>query len=480
MRTNNTARISARIPNQKPAIIAFPGTKPARTRKKKSTQEFSGINPEKKYSGVYYHKERQCWVATAGADPSTGRKQIYKSGFATAEEARDWRTIELARKEQRTYEARRLTDADATAALRAIIILEQADRYAPEILVRAVEEWLGRHPEANPTTIKEYFQKWIEDKKAEGVEELTWKSAESKLMAFVSQHGNKPITAITEADCREYVDDAKSAITKRHRVGYLQDFFRSAQRDRKLAIQPEASPAFGLRRPRKPQKNDDLPWSCENFERLLRFAYETEDIYHMTATILIGAYAGVRDREMLQLPFGGLKIDIDRIDPRRTKSVVDIDAGIIFLGADITKNKEARTITMIPELQTALKILRETKNACKPGSRVGKLSPSKFRRRLLKPTEEGGAGIPPQNPGGVQHADRNGRQYTTKPTAWNKNGLRASFASYHSQLHPAEETSRIMGHTEGLEIFFSHYARFANRADAEAFFGIAKKVLQRS
>ena len=377
------------------------------------------------------------------------------------------------------YESRRLSDGEALECLAGIRLLERKGLLVPGVIKQAIQEFVDRHPEATPTLVKDFFEEWLKNKTYTTTSRETVFSAKSKIRAFINLHGDKPLVSITQQDCENFCYDHRvSKTTQGNRVGYLKDFFSYEQDMGKIGAETTSHPCYRLRKPKRIQDSEDkIPWSLEDFETLLRFSLENEDRYHATAHLLIGAYAGVRMNEMRLLRFETNGVDIER--------------GEIYIPARIAKTKSSRIIQMHPSLRIALKRL-ESRSRSKPRKycRKDALRPTdpksavyypkhikKFRSMLHLPLSEGGANLPIIDEGGLVKKDSKGVVHTTGPSAWLKNGLRSGFATYYYMLTgSAEQTAKIMGHSEGLNVFFNHYRRMAREGDGEKFFQIAEKV----
>lgn len=440
-------------------------------------QKKTGKKKTSKHTGVWYDKTHDCWQASAGTHPTT-KKRIIKGSFPTAKEAKDWRASEIRRLKDRIYESRRLNDAESLECLAGIKLLEKHNLLFSGVITSAFEEYVMRHPESNPTTVGIFFEEWLKYKEATTTSPQTVFSAKSKIRAFINKHLEKPLTEITQRECEEFCFDSQiSRTTQGNRLGYLKDYFSYAQDLGKIGSEKSAHPCIRLKKPKTINTFEDkVPWSLSDFEKLLRFSLENEDLYFATAHLLIGGYAGVRMNEMRQLKF--------------EKNGVDLDRGEIYISATVAKTKASRIIPMHPSLLSSLTRLRDRPRAkprkfCREVPRPTDLGSSVFSPKLMDsfrsmlplPSEEGGASLPIVDEGGAVRKDSLGREFITSPSSWIKNGLRSSFATYHYMLGgSAERTAQLMGHSQGLNVFFNHYRRMAREDDGKRFFEIAERV----
>jgi integrase len=153
------------------------------------------------------------------------------------------------------------------------------------------------------------------------------------------------------------------------------------------------------------------------------------------AYLAIGGFAGLRNAEIKRLQWEDIKRDVGEID----------------LSARITKTAQSRAVTILPVLTHYLEPFAfEHGSVCKPNfdQRM-----QNFRERMEKPVE------------GVRRA-----------VAWQHNGLRHSFATYHYRLNDAGQTAKQLGHN-GTNLLFKNYRK--NRvsdADARAWFNLHLKA----
>lgn len=431
-------------------------------------------------------KERGVWqehgsyAASAGNDPVTGNR-VREHGFATAEEAREWRAKKIAElasaANERRQQIRELAEHEAIASIRALDMLHAAGFIGSDFLTKAVEEWIRRHPQANPTTVREFYLVWISLKEKRDRRDRTLLSAKSAFKPFLKLYGDVSLPDVTIDQIESVVFDPAipNPTTRRGRGIVIRNFFNEAAKRRLIGQNPTDNPCYALELPEKPETEPD-PWTVDEYRKLLRFAWITEDQFHATAYVAIGGQAGLRTEELHRLRFN--------------KDGIDIDRGIIRVPKDAAKKRRARNIVMDPGLQRLLIALRNRERVrlkhVRPlprptdaGSRV--YSPKllcKFKQALLVPVENGGAGFPVLDLGGQQHVSKNGKVTVTGPSAWRDNGLRAAFATFDFERgNDARSTAAKMGHTGSHSVFYDHYFTLAQKGEGAVFFAISDGIL---
>ena len=421
------------------------------------------------------------FTASAGIDPGT-KKRIRKFGFATEKEAVEWRAKKLSTKTsdqaERRQKLREMTEGEIVDAAEALERLDKAGLIKGGILRVVAEDYIARHPEATATTVRQFYETWLNSKKERGRRYHTISSAKGAMSTFLKKHGDLPLVEVDyEKHIHNFVFDPAipNATTRRGRGVVITNFFNVAQKRGLIGSQFKDHPCFALELPDKPEGNPD-PWSVTDFKTLLAFAWATEDTYHATAYVAIGGLAGVRTEELARIPFG--------------PDGVDIDAGRIRISGDNAKKRRARIVDMDAGLQRLLIALRDRpRNRLKYvrplprptdlGAKVfSRKSLHEFKGALRTPLSEGGAGIPIIDQGGRIHVSMRGRKTINGPSAWRANGLRAAFATYHFEKHgDARFTAALMGHTGDLSVFFHHYRALAQKGDGNAYFAIADQVI---
>ena len=436
-----------------------------------------------KFKYVSWAEHAKKWCGITQRDPITGKRE--KKYFDDDFEAHQWvnrRHLEFTQRRQRS---RDLSEAERIEAAEGILKLEDKGIYSLGIIIKAVEEFIRRNPESTPKSVGKLFEDWIFYKtKTKRCRRKTINTCKTCLRKFVDEYGNKPVTTITREECYHYIYDASHPTTQRHRYSNLMDLFNFAQKEGRIGPDRDAHPLWNITKPIPADKDSDeenkVPWSIEDFEKLLRYAIRTEDEFHCTAYILLGAYAGVRNSELLKLRF--------------CRQEIDIDSGIVRIKKTISKTRAKRTFEMHPDLQAALKILRDRPRA-KPrkhgrelprptddDSKVVVDTPTRlkgFRQKLHLSIDDGGAGLPFVTEGNKLHRDKLGVIRKTQPSAWIPNGLRTSFATYHDELtQDKNATARVMGHSANLNVFDNHYRMLCDPGDGKKFFDLIRKVFE--
>jgi hypothetical protein len=188
------------------------------------------------------------------------------------------------------------------------------------------------------------------------------------------------------------------------------------------------------------------PYSTEEMQRLLDHAWATEDQFHCTAFVALGAFVGPRTQERLRARCG--------------TGGVDIGAGLVTVPAKAAKKRQARILEMPVNLQQILIALRE-----RPRVR------NKHWRELPRPTDEGAKIVSPKL---LAHFKKS---LKTIGFTWKHNGLRSSFASHeYERSGDLARTMSKLGHVGSPEVFFNHYHGIVAPAGGKKYFGLLPRA----
>ncbi len=397
----------------------------------------------RKTRGVF--REHGVWAASAGFGPDGAR--LRRSGFATAAEAKAWRDKKIAEKKGlRAQAIRDLSNSESVIAADAFAALAAAGK--PALALKdAVTEWLARHPETKPTTVAEFHDTWLSLKTQRRRRGKTIVSARSCFKPFLEKLGEKQLVDVTLKDIEEICfSEGKSARTQINRAVVVTNFFNEAQARGLIGKNPTDNPCHGLR---MPTAEDPIPtpWSLEEAQCLLDFAWQHEAELACTAGIAIALFAGLRTEELLRARYGPGGIDLDR--------------GLITVSAAAAKKRRARCITMEANLKTILNAVSARATAT-PATR--------------KTPAYGMA------PGAVVLTARRLKRFRQRLAAagvkWKHNGCRSAFGSFHYERGgDIERTCAAMGHTGDRRVFDTHYRALVSPGEGSRFFALSPSIL---
>jgi integrase len=124
-------------------------------------------------------------------------------------------------------------------------------------------------------------------------------------------------------------------------------------------------------------------------------------------------------------------------------SAIDLEEGILTVGAQIAKKRRLRVVELMPNCLAWLRTIKERK---------GPVAPGRYTVRWAEFVKK--AGFPDW---GENRA----------------NAMRHSFGSYHFALYSdAAKTSAMLGHRANDQVLFDSYRSLARKKDAEVYFGI--------
>jgi integrase len=378
---------------------------------------------------------------------------LRKAGFATAAEAATWRAKKMAEKAGVRAKANELSVAESADAGGALEKLHARGFTEAGILTRAAVEFLNRHPSSTPTKVKAFYETWIDLKRKALLRPRSIGSSKTNIREFLSSFGEKNLTEVTLADVESVVSKlSKGARSRVNQAGAITNLFNEARDRGLIGDNPKDHPCNGLKLPTVDDPPPD-PFTLSEAQRLLNFAWKTEDETHCTAYIAIGLFCGLRTEELLRARFGVGDVDMAR--------------GLVTVSAVRSKKRRARKIEMPANLRDILSKVqsrpRKTKKHCSPkmlrptdtGSKV--VSPkflARFRKALAADLPHGG---------GLE---------------WKDNGLRSSFGSHEfERTGDLENTITKMGHTGDTVTFYNHYRGLVDPGDGAKFNALTITVL---
>ena len=256
-----------------------------------------GRKKPKKSGGI--SQEHGKWTCYVGRHPVT-RQKIRLYGFATAEEARHAQAVARAAQSQIQSAGEALSGPEQADAAQALEILAKGKLATPGILVRAAEEYLARHPQASPTTVRKFFDDWLAAKTEKGCRKKTIRSARSNLQPFLEQCGERHLTDITLSDVRAAVGApiSKSGApvpdtngkpipvslrTKTNRLVVLRNFFSAAAKNKLIGKGDDNNPTSALDKPIVTLPLP-TPFTVAEAAKLLAWAWETTAVQSTTTS----------------------------------------------------------------------------------------------------------------------------------------------------------------------------------------------------
>lgn len=250
---------------------------------------------------------------------------------------------------------------------------------------------------------------------------------------FVGAFEGQPVNEITPEAIESWLDGLNvSAITVNSYRTLLHSLFAYGVKKR---VCPENPIAFIDRRAVRSDKVGIL--TPGQLQKLLAVSYGD-----VLATVAIGAFAGIRPEEIARL----------------TWEEIDLDEGLIDIPSSKSKTARQRYVKILPVLASWLRPLKAS----------GKIQQSNFRRRFDDAKRAAGfrgRSLPSEEVAGASGL-----------VEWPQDALRHSYASYHIALNEnADALALQLGH-ESTSLIFSNYRHRVKKADAERYFGLARRT----
>jgi integrase len=302
---------------------------------------------------------------------------------------------------------------------------------------------LHNRPEAGEITLANLRDKFLDNRRADGVRPVTIKGYEGRLKQFVNAiGGEKLVTEITEADIREFLDRADiSNQNRRNDYSAISAMFefamrpkdyrgRKTRRDAPLTGWIARNPVISIPKPNVPDREPSVVYA-DTASALLKAAYETRHAPKLRDTKKIGMLAEV----VLEL-FAGVRPDSET--PHIQWSDIEIKGKKGTLNIRRSKNKAGiRNVTLWP---IAIEWLR----LC-PSQEGPIYTPKNYRRRWERL----------KNLVGIEK--------------WEQDCLRHTFASAHFRLlQDSGKTRAYLGHsTSETGSLFGHYRALMSEAEAK-------------
>ncbi len=200
-------------------------------------------------------------------------------------------------------------------------------------------------------SIREYFQNWLESKKAEGTKESTIKrysGALDSLSGFLANKADRPLTVLVANDIEKWrnklVDEGRSATTANWSVRIIGTALEPAFRRGEIRMNPARAVALVV----KNDADERLPFSTDQAKALLNKANDD-----WRGAILFGYHAGMRLTDAAGLTWQNIDL-IDRTvafeekkTSRRKKASQKVTK--LYLHKDLTSYLEERAGTDDPE-----------------------------------------------------------------------------------------------------------------------------------
>jgi integrase len=270
-------------------------------------------------------------------------------------------------------------------------------------------------------TVSQLAGEVIEAKRRDGMSASYLTDLRCRLRRFCHDFGTRLISGITVEELDNWLRDLegspKSRANSRTNVSVM---FGYAVKRRMLDFNPVLNTS-------KPKLIDKAPeiFAVDDLRSLLEAATRTaRDIIPMLA---IGAFAGLREAEILRLDW----------------SEIDLVRGHIEVKAAKAKTARRRIVPIQPNLSAWLRPY---------AGKTGRVVPPGSREKLVRARKEAGL------------------------LKWPNNGLRHSFASYRlAAIHDAPRVSMELGHTSPA-LLFNTYREVVHEAEAERYWKIVPAV----
>jgi integrase len=351
------------------------------------------------------------WVVNA-YHPTKGRTRTY---FKTKEEAEAQKAVLDKQADEFGTQALELSTSQRITALDAFQKLEPFGI----TLTAVVDDFVDRR-RASTSTFAEVKALYLKSRERLGRSDRHLEGLRSVLGRFAEKHGQKRISDLTTDQVQEWIyEQGVAAPTMNHFRAMLHSVFAWAFMRKMIRENPIKQVE---RQKVKTGKVEIL--TPGQLQALLEGARAHPDVL---ATLVIGAFAGLRPEEVARLKW----------------SAIDLEHGQIDCGSEITKTASHRYVKIEPVLAAWLKIPPFCEN-------LG-IQHRNFRKRFAAVRAAAG----------FQFKD-------TPGISWPHDGLRHSFASYHyAHFKNAAETAQQLGHSDTAMLFKNYRARVSEK-DAAA------------
>jgi len=235
---------------------------------------------------------------------------------------------------------------------------------------------------------------------------------------FIDGYSDCGVGDITFFDLEKFLDEQgfTATVTKANNIRYLSLFFSFAKKRGYIEHNP-------VDRVDRPKVVKGLPKfiTVEQVRDLLFLAQEKDSV--MVPKLALGFFTGIRRDEM------------DRMD----WSDISFANKLVTVRPEVAKASVPRHVTMSNNLVEWLLPHREQKG----GIGLKKKAFNRHRRKL-------------QQTAGVEH--------------WPHSAMRKTFATHHLAFHEdAAKTAFELGHTQGVQLLYTHYRGLVTKSDAELF-----------
>jgi integrase len=334
-----------------------------------------------------------------------------------------------------------LENGDARALALPLELRVMADRCARKLepfgysLEQAVDHFVEYLKSTRRSvTVVSLISEYTAAKKQKGNKERSLKDIAHRLKVFGQTFGTRTVSTITTAEVDDWlVSLGLSAQSQNNYRAVARAFFEYAVK-REYA---QSNPVARVDKVRVADKPAAI-FRPDELRRLLDAAAEADalpdrKVPERLPLLVIGAFAGLRQAEILRLDW----------------SEVNLETGYIEVKAAKSKTAQRRLVPIQPNLRVWLTKYAGRTGPVWPGRKPNTHGTESNWRAALMPVRKA-AGI----------------------VDWPENGLRHSFGSYHlSKYGDAARLALDMGHTTTKEIF-AHYREVVLPSDAAAYWNI--------
>lgn len=283
-----------------------------------------------------------------------------------------------------------------------------------------------------PEAVRIFIQSRVDKKRSDRHLE----TLNSRLGRFARDFAETRMVDATVQDIQDWLHSLKvGARTTNHFRASLHSLFQHAWKKQKVVTE---NPITEIEKETVQEGKVEI-FTPEEIRTLLNAACESCE-HDVIATLILGAFAGIRPEEIAQLSW----------------SAIDIEHGQIDCGAELTKTAKQRYVKIEPVLDAWLRLMPS-------GIQVGIIQKKNFRIRFDRVRRNAGYGVylpdEPLNP-------------EMKYLEWPHDGARHSYASYHyAKFKNSEVLAAELGH-ENTTMLFQNYRERVKAATADAWWAL--------
>lgn len=353
--------------------------------------------------------------------------------FSDTDAAEAWAKDQYQRFIQHGQAHFELTTTEYNQAIQALKLLKDTGLDLVKAAQYAREHY---KPAEDAVSITVAVDKMLAQKEAENLRPRSIRDLKGRLRPFTEAFGQKSVHEITAKQIQRWLDELKglsaesvdgfSARSIKNYIVTLKTFFNYCISKGYRA--KDDNPADSLTVPK-------IDWEVPSILSLaeahsLITTAQTFENGCLLPLVALGMFAGIRTNELFQLTWDN----------------IDLEEGIVTIGATIAKKRRLRVIELMPNACAWLRLCE---------AREGRLAPNHVEEKMAELVRQAGF--------------ENWRKEKS-------NAMRHSFGTYHFALYQNSAlTSAALGHKANDQVLFDSYRSLARRKDGEAYFSIYPK-----